>query len=143
MIWTRSMKNKIFSFHYVISLSDSDVSGVIYFPKIFDISVQVLEAFLESKNLPLQQFFQRGILMPIVQASANFYLPLYFGAPVQIDLLLDRLGNSSISLEYQFINSEENLCAQTTITHVTVSKYNQKESIVIPRELQAIFCSAL
>lgn len=121
-------------------MSDSDVSGLVYFPKIFDISVQVFEAFLDSRQLPLQQFFQRGLLMPIVQASANFYLPMRFGDRVQIDLSIDRLGNSSISLEYEFLNRRGALCAKTTITHVTVDKNNQTESIVIPKELQAIFC---
>ena len=137
------MKNKIFSFQYTISLSDSDISGLIYFPKIFDISVQVLEAFLESKQLPLRQFFQKGIQMPIVQALANFHSPLYFGEQIEINLLINRLGNSSISLRYQFLNSKGNLCAETTITHVTVDKNNQSQSIVIPKELQAIFCSAV
>lgn len=137
------MKNKIFSFRSRISLSDTDASGVIYFPKIFDISVEVLEAFLESRNAPLQHFFQEGILMPIVHASANFYLPLCFGDEIQVDLLIDRLGDSSLSLRYLFLNNQENLCAQANITHVTVSKNNQKESMVIPKELEAIFCSAL
>lgn len=136
------MKNKIFCFQYTISFSDSDVSGLIYFPKIFDISVQVLEAFLISKELPLQKFFQRGLLMPVVQASANFYLPLRFGDPIQIHLLINRLGNSSISLEYEFLNSRGELCAKTIITHVTVDKGNQTEPIVIPNELQAIFCKS-
>lgn len=137
------MKNKFFSFQYTIRLSDSDISGLIYFPKIFDISVQVLESFLESRQLPLRQFFQKGILMPIVQASAKFYSRLCFGEQVQIDLFIHRLGNSSISLKYQFLNSKGNLCAETTITHVTVDKNNQGESIVIPKELQAIFCNAV
>lgn len=138
-----NMKNKFFSFLYTISLSDSDISGLIYFPKIFDISVRVLEAFLESRQLPLRQFFQRGVLMPIVQSSANFYSPLCFGDQIQIDLLIDRLGNSSISLKYQFLNSKGNLCAETIITHVTVDKNNQSKSIVIPKDLRAIFCNAV
>ena len=137
------MKSKIFSFLYRISLSDTDASGVIYFPKIFDISLKVLEYFLESRNVPLQQFFQGGVLMPVVHTSANFYLPLCFGDPIQIDLLIDRLGVSSLSLKYLFLNKQGNLCAQANITHVTVSKNNQRESMVIPKELEAIFCSAL
>lgn len=135
------MKNKIFSFQYTISLSDSDVSGLIYFPKIFDVSVHVLEAFFASRGLPLAECFQEGILMPIIHASASFYLPLRFGDLVQIDLLIDRLGTSSLSLQYEFLNSRQELCATTNITHVTVDKNNQAESIVIPKELQAIFCS--
>lgn len=141
MIKAYNMKNKIFSFQHTISLSNSDVSGLIYFPKIFDMSVHVLEAFLASSGLPLTECFRRGILMPIVHASANFYLPLRFGDLVQIDLLIDRLGTSSLSLQYQFLNSMQELCAMTNITHVTVDKNNQAESIVIPKELQAIFCS--
>lgn len=139
----RIVKNKIFSFQYTVRLSDTDISGIIYFPKIFDKSVQVLEAFLDSRERSLCKLFQQGVLMPIVQASGNFYLPLSFGELVEINLYIAHLGNSSICLKYQFLNSRRELCAQTTITHVTVAKKDQSKSIGIPKELQAIFCSAV
>lgn len=131
--------NKIFSLQQTISLSDSDVSGLIYFPNFFDLSVRVLEAFLTSKQMSLQKFFQVGIFMPIVSADGNFYLPVRFGDIIDIDLFIKYLGNSSLTLQYEFLNSSGALCSKTSITHVTVN--NQMEPISIPKDLQAILCN--
>lgn len=131
--------NKIFSFQHAISLSDSDVSGLIYFPKFFDLSVRVLEAFLSSRQMNLQKCFQLGIFMPIVSTCGNFYLPVRFGDVINIDLFLKDLGNSSLTLQYEFLNNSGILCAKTSITHVTVN--NQMEPISIPKDLQAILCN--
>lgn len=131
--------NKIFSFQHAISLSDSDASGLIYFPKFFDLSVRVLEAFLTSRQMNLQKCFQLGIFMPIVSTCGNFYLPVRFGDVMDVALFLKELGNSSLTLQYEFLNSSGILCAKTSVTHVTVN--NQMEPISIPKDLQAILCN--
>lgn len=131
--------NKIFSFQQAVSLSDSDISGIIYFPKFFDLSVRVLETFLASRQMSLQKCFQIGIFMPIVSTCGNFYLPVRFGDILDIDLFIEKLGNSSLTLQYQFLNNSGTLCAKTSITHVTVN--TQMQPISIPKDLHAIFCN--
>lgn len=131
--------NKIFSFQHAVGLSDSDASGLIYFPKFFDLSVQVFEAFLASKQMNLQKCFQLEIFMPIVSTCGNFYLPVRFGDVMDIDLFIKNLGNSSLTLEYEFLNNAGMLCAKTSVTHVTVN--DQMHPISIPNNLQAIFCN--
>lgn len=133
--------NKIFSLQYTISLSDSDISGAIYFPKFFDLSVRTWEAFLTSKQMSLQKCFQCGTFMPVVTSCGTFYLPVRFGDVMEIDLFVKDVGNSSLTLHYEFLNNSGVVCATTTITHVTVN--NQMEPISIPKALQAILCNKM
>lgn len=53
---------------------------------------------------PLHTLVEAGWGFPIVSTSSSFYSPAHHGDVLRIDVLLNRLGNSSLALDYEIHN---------------------------------------
>src|SRR5262245_18613069 len=118
-----------------IRLSETDVTGVIYFSELLKLGLETFEDFLAGRGFTLHQMMEKtDFLMPIVHAEADFCGPLRVGDLVEIQLQPPHLGNSSFTLSCcMMLNGKE--MGKTKIVHVCTSK-KKGASIPIPEQIK-------
>lgn len=127
----------MFKYQRTIRLSETDATGALFFSELLKLGTETFEAFLLSKGFSLHEMIQTSeFLLPIVNARAEFFIPLKVGDHLEIDLKLSHRGTSSFTLATSFLlNGKE--AGKTSIVHVVVAKQTGK-SIPIPSEILKI-----
>ncbi len=120
-----------------IHLSDTDATGVIFFPKLLEKSLWAFEDFLESRSHSLNLFFDAGFFFPVVHVDMDFYAPLFAMEEICIEIQLTHLGNTSATLAYRFLDAALTCRAKASITHVLVSK-NSRAKVVLTPEVKEV-----
>ena len=73
--------------------------------------------------------------MPVIASSGRFYKPLKYPQEVEVEVFVDRVGNSSLTFAIKFFN-ENTLVAETTLTFVSIdSRWNKIE---LPEEYRRL-----
>jgi 4-hydroxybenzoyl-CoA thioesterase len=82
-----------------IRFSHTDPAGIVYFPNYFDMCNAVMEDFLGTAigidNATL--LMRDRIGTPIVHAECDFFVPSRWGEKLEMTLLVERVGTSSIA----------------------------------------------
>ncbi len=121
-----------------ILLRDTDATGVIYFPNQLHLALEAFEDFLRPKSFSFQKIFDSEFLMPVVHAESDYMAPLEVDDEVEVVIYLEKVGYSSFSLCFDYLNVTKNMLAGTAkITHVVTSKLSKK-STAIPEELRTL-----
>ncbi len=128
--------NKVFSVEYPILFSHCDPAGIAYFPHLFDLVHQAMEAWF---NGALQERYsdflmKKRLAAPTVGIQCDFLTPANFGDPLTIELVVTRLGGSSVDLEYHG-RVGERACLKCTHTICIISLETRK-AVPIPAGLR-------
>lgn len=128
----------MFKYTVTINIHHTDLVGILYFGRLFEIAHTVYEAFLESKNIHLAHIITtKPYLLPIVHCNADYRRPMYLGEKLQVELTNSAFGEKSYTLQYLFKNSEGLLKANVTTIHAAVDK-KTFQSILVPSEVREI-----
>ena len=97
---------------------DSDPAGVVYTPRVFYYAMETVEewliAILGHDWMVLQDDFK--IDTPTVKMGCEFMYPLRTGEYVDITLIIEKLGGSSISYVIDGFNGQKKHCFQVDQT---------------------------
>jgi 1,4-dihydroxy-2-naphthoyl-CoA hydrolase len=123
----------------LISLRDTDATGVLYFTEQFRIALEAFESYLKASGLSLGKLLETAdFLLPIVHAEGDYLAPLVVGDEVEIHLKVLKMGTSSFTLHYILNSSDKkHKVGVATIVHVTISR-KTKKSIPIPEPLLSL-----
>lgn len=122
-----------------IHLSDTDASGRIFFPKIFEKCLIVQEHFLKSRGLQ-NAIMNQEIVFPVVSSHSQYFAPIKAYQELIAHMFVTRIGQTSISFLYQFMDDKGLLVSEASIIHVCMDvKNNIKKSL--PKELTEHFQS--
>jgi len=128
---------KIFNKMVAINIGDTDATGVIFFPKLFEKCVIMLEDFL--KSFKLQKYvLTKEFLFPVVHAEADFLEPIFPYDQLDCTMSVERIGDSSITLEYVFSNASSITVAKSKIIHVCIDG-NTKQKTKLPEVFKNSF----
>jgi 4-hydroxybenzoyl-CoA thioesterase len=93
---------KVFSVEYPVLFSHCDPAGIAYFPRLFDLLHQAMEAWfndgLDERYADL--LMKKRIGAPTVSMQCDFISPAFFGDRLNIELSVVRIRNSAIDLAY-------------------------------------------
>ncbi len=121
-----------------LRLRDTDATGAIYFPNIFDLSLQALEAYMESANMPSSAMIRAGRYnVPVVRAEADYLKPIGTGERLRIEVINDNVGETSFTIFYRICNADGEEMARVRITHVLVDR-EQGGKTPLTNELRGI-----
>lgn len=121
----------------IISLRETDATGVLYFAEKLKLALEAFEDYLLKRGFTLQQMIEGAeFLLPIVHAEADYSAPLRVGDQVTIKLSLDRLGTSSFTLKTLFF-CRGNEVGSAKIVHVSIARKTGK-SIPLPPEVHQL-----
>jgi 1,4-dihydroxy-2-naphthoyl-CoA hydrolase len=128
----------MFTHRMKVRLQDTDATGVLYFSEQFKMALEVFEEFLHAHGYSLKKLMQSPFLMPVVHAEADYFAPLEVGDELEISLVVEQLGTSSITFSYRFFDSSRQLeVGQVKIVHVTMERQSKK-AVPIPDFLRTI-----
>ncbi|NBO24039.1 MAG: hypothetical protein EBU93_02215 [Chlamydiae bacterium] len=119
-----------------IRVEDTDLTGVIFFPKLQAIGLECLEFFLNSIQFSVKTMMLQGFVFPIVQVQSNYFFPIEIEDELSIFLSLQKMGNSSVAFEMNFL-IENKVVASMSLTHVLVDKISKK-SVSIPFHIREL-----
>jgi len=91
-----------FTTTHPLRFGQCDPSGIAYFPAYLDLLVGVLEEFFGSIGMPWSEMFgKRRIACPTVRLDLTFRKPGFHGDQLDFQLIVRRVGRSSLDLDHQ------------------------------------------
>ncbi len=98
-----------------VEFADTDLAGIMHFSNFFRFMEVAEHAFYRSLGFSVHDFRPEPggskIGWPRVHASADFRLPVRFEEEIEIELLIERIGNKSIGYLFHCRNAGGQLAA--------------------------------
>ncbi len=120
------MTRKPFEYPLTARLHDIDAAGVMFFAHYFRHAHDAYEAFMAKIGCGLAGLIGNQTLLPLVHSEADFLLPVRHDDQLIIILQLERIGNSSFTVSYHFLNQRSQECARLKTTHVMLNAADRK-----------------
>jgi 1,4-dihydroxy-2-naphthoyl-CoA hydrolase len=107
----------------MMRLRDTDAAGVIYFPHVFDLAHEALEAFMDSVGMNIGLLLRTASFdLPVVHCEADLRQPIFPGHKLLIEISLGDTGESSFTLTYAIRESGGDILATARIVHVMIDR---------------------
>ena len=125
-----------FRYPTTISLFDTDASGLLFYGSLFRLTQSCFEAFLSTKNLPIDRWITGDLpALPVRKVDAEYRAPLRAGAQIEVSITNISIGTTSLTVTYSVVEIDtQTECAMATITHVALDRA-EKKSIALPTEV--------
>lgn len=134
----------MFSTRIKVRFGDCDPAGLVYYPVIFHYChVAMEEFFAERCGIGYSQLMSNEhVGFPTANVQAEFFVPLVYGDEAVIELLIARVGRSSVTLEYSVRRASDNtLCARSTQIHVAMN-LETRRAVPIPDKYRRAFAAS-
>lgn len=118
---------KTFSVEEKIWLDDTDAAGIMFNGHLFRICHRVYEKWLFDLGFPIKDMLstkQWGLL--IARVEGVFHRPLPTGLSIRITLQIEKISERSFTLVYRIWDTQSNLYASASSTHVSVDGFGKK-----------------
>ncbi len=124
----------------IARFGDTDAAGVIHFYQLFRWSHEAWEESLQTFGINVLEIFptshegapRLASLLPIVHCSAEFYLPIYVGDCLDVELCPKKIDSSSFELKVIF-QSKHKRVALVCVKHFSIDSVNrQRCSLPLP-----------
>ena len=125
-----------FRFHHAIEVrySDLDPQGHVNNARFLTFFEQARVSYLIHLGLfsKDQSFLDVGII--IADAKVTFLAPVYFGQEVRVGVRVSRIGNKSMSMDYQMIDGADGKELATGSTTLVAFDYHEHKTIPVPEK---------
>lgn len=111
---------KAFTSACKIRFSNTDAAGITFFANVFTMAHDAYEDFVASLGFSWPEWFDnKNWGVPIRQSSCEYFRPLLPGKDCQIEVTIEKIGETSLGLHYRFL-IDEILCCEVRLTHAFV-----------------------
>lgn len=115
-----------------VRVHDTDMAGILYFPRLYRFVNDGLEDLMESEGYGFFKVFNdRNFLCVTVHCEADYYTPLKTGDDIVVHIGVERIGSSSFILIYEIYKSDRTH-AGTAKTIFAMLDRRSKHKIDIP-----------
>jgi len=119
-----------------VRMHDTDMAGILYFPRQFRFAHDALEDFVETIGLTFDQVFrQEKFVFVIVHAESDYYAPLRVGDKIEVQLSVTKIGQTSFTVNYEIHNQHKQHVGHAQTVHVTLDSVTRKK-IPIPEKFK-------
>lgn len=120
-----------------VRMHDTDMAGLLYFPRQFRFATDALEDYLEKEGYGFaKMFLEDKFVFVIVHAEADYFLPLLVGDPLEVHLICSAMGDSSFTLDFQIYRlPKKELVGSAQTVHVTLDSKTRKK-IPLPEPMK-------
>ncbi len=128
------MKDYRFLHPIEVRYSDLDPQGHVNNARFLTFFEQARVSYLIHLGLfsKDQSFLDVGII--IADAKVTFLAPVYFGQDVRVGVRVSRIGNKSMTMDYQMIDSADGKELATGSTTLVAYDYRGRQTITVPEE---------
>ncbi len=128
-----------FYFPLQVSFADTDLQGHVFFGTYFTFFDEGMSAYLREIGFPWPTFQEMDLDFYYVDAQCHFKGPAYFEDLLHVHTRINRIGNTSFTLEFAIYKKEsDQLIATGHITGVTVDAKTSQPVRVPDRIRQAV-----
>lgn len=93
---------RTFEFPFQVGFGHCDPAGIVYFPRLFDVFHQTMEAWFGHLGFPYAPLIMKTrVGFPAVHSEADFRRPCVFGDDLVVCLSVGKLGATSLTLDYR------------------------------------------
>src|SRR6187551_690769 len=113
-----------------IRFQDIDAAGIIFYPRVLEMFHDTYGAFLAFAGAPLPEVLRSGTwLAPVRHAEADYFKPLRFGDPVQIEICRAFVQETEATLGYRIARAEGGeVCVVGQVVHTFVERATFKRT---------------
>ncbi len=123
----------MFVHHTAIRLHNTDAAGLLFFADQFQLAHDAYESFMESIGYPFaEQLRTAPYLLPIVHAEADFVKPLLTGDRITIQVVAERIGDTSFTLGYTLLRNQSEMVGTVKTVHVLIDKRDGRKRSLLP-----------
>jgi 4-hydroxybenzoyl-CoA thioesterase len=121
----------------VVQFGEVDAAGIVYYPNFFDYYHRAFESFFGScAGVPYDRILrEERVGFPAVHIECDFKQPLRHGDVFDIEMDIQRIGDSSFTSGYRVRRAQE-LCATASIVTAVVNLDTMK-SMPLPAKYRA------
>jgi 1,4-dihydroxy-2-naphthoyl-CoA hydrolase len=119
-----------------VRMHDTDMAGILYFPRQFRFAHDALEDFVEDQGFSFEKVFnQENFVFVIVHCEADYYSPLRVGDQLNVHVSVESIGTSSFTMKYEIFKIDHTHAGSAKTIHVTLDRITRKK-IVLPHILK-------
>ena len=92
----------MFTTSILVRFGDLDAAGIAYYPNLVNFLHEALEDFFVGhvgRSYP--EVFGGGLASPTVKVEMEFLAPVHYGDHVDVDVIVERVGRSSVQIRYE------------------------------------------
>jgi 4-hydroxybenzoyl-CoA thioesterase len=124
-----------------VRFGDEDHARIVYYPRFFDFFHQAMEDFFGAHGHPYRDVLTKdGAGWPAVHAEADFKSPARFGDVLTMELVIEELGEKSVTFAYRATNEEDGgreiVTGKVTCVCVSMDTFRAQP---IPDKYRALF----
>ena len=126
-----------------IRLGEFDLGGVLYHANYFHLYEQAREALLSSEGLPYSELVNEGKHLAIAEAHQNFKAPVYYGEKLTVEVWVEKLRQSTLTINYSISCSRGVVHTGYTLMAFVANDGGRFKTGRIPEKLLEIFSKYL
>jgi acyl-CoA thioester hydrolase len=121
-----------------VEFSETDMAGIMHFSNFFRFMEAAEHAFFRSLGFSVARSRHTPELcLPRVHAECDYAVPLRFEDEVQVRLLVERKGRSSLTYQFRFsrlngLETEEVACGRLTVASVERQADGSLKAVPLP-----------
>lgn len=115
--------------------ADTDQMGLIYFARHFMYADEAIVAFLKGAGVDLLALEREGTYVAVAAAEIAYERPLRYGESCEVEVEVERVGNTSLSLRFRIYGSGE-LKSHGKIVYVFVDREGRK--VPVPPQVKPL-----
>jgi 1,4-dihydroxy-2-naphthoyl-CoA hydrolase len=127
-----------------VRMHDTDMAGILYFPRQFRFAHDALEDFVESEGFPFNRVFHdENFVFVIVHAESDYYTALKVSDRLEIHLSIEHIGTSSFTVSYKIFREPDlELVGAAKTIHVTLER-QARTKVSIPEPFRQLLTKFL
>ncbi len=119
-----------------IRLHDTDEAGILFFARQLHFAHDTYEDLLRAVGFPMEALLASdAFFVPIVHTEAQFHKSMRTGDEIEATVTIERLGDTSYTLSYEFRNAGGEVAGKAKTVHVTVDRQSGKK-MSLPHHLR-------
>ncbi|MEW6411461.1 MAG: thioesterase family protein [Candidatus Zixiibacteriota bacterium] len=121
---------------FIVRLPDTDAAGILFYGNYFRLAHEAYEALMGALGYGLKYIIDESeILLLIAHSEADYRQSLCLDDEYSVDIRVEKLGDKSFTLAYNFVRKDGQVCATLRTVHVALHKGSQK-TVSLPEELR-------
>jgi 1,4-dihydroxy-2-naphthoyl-CoA hydrolase len=129
------MRQKAFDYPYLTKLHDIDAAGVMFFASYFRLAHDAYESFMAEIGFSLPELIKQDLRLPLVHSSADFLQPVRHGDTLHIHVRIERIGDTSFTVDYLFVTDQGMQAARMQTRHVLINPEDRRP-LALPEPLR-------
>ncbi len=113
----------MYTYQTKIKLHETDAAGLLFFSNQFKMVHDAYESLLEKIGFGFADLIRNeDFFLPIVHAEADYKKPLFVGDLIEIQVVVDNVGETSFTFAYNLFNTQQEIVGTARTVHVTIDK---------------------